>query len=215
MNRTRKTAVGLAVAAVLIAAGAAVAAPALAGNGPGPGDAERPAVAGHMMDRPGHGRQDGSCLMTPDAPAGDLTSQQESTLAAIAEQHKLAHDLYAVFADQYDAAIFDRIAAAETRHLAAVRTLLDRYEVDDPTDGLAAGQFTSPQVQDTYDRLLTDGSAGLAAALRVGQTVEQTQVADLDEALDGVTAYDVTMVYEHLLDASQWHLTAFESWPTS
>ena len=126
MNRNRKTAVGLAVAAVLVAAGVAVAAPALAGNGPRPGDAGRPSVAGHMMDRPGHGRQDGTCLMTPDPPGGDLTSQQESALATIAEQHKLAHDLYAALADQYGAAIFDRIAAAEARQLAAVRTLLDR-----------------------------------------------------------------------------------------
>lgn len=221
MNKTRKAAVGLAVAAVLAAGGAAVAVPALAGNGPGFGDGpgagetERPAMAGDLADRPGHGQRDGTCLVTPDTPAGDLTSQQESTLAAIADQQKLAHDLYAAFADQYDEAVFDRAATAESRQLTAVRTWLDRYEVDDPTAGLAAGQFAGAEVQDTYDQLLSDGSADLAAALEVARTLEQAEADALEDALDGVSGLDLTRLYEHLLDASQRHLTRIQSWPTS
>lgn len=51
----------------------------------------------------------------------------------MAEEEKLAHDLYTAFADRYEVRIFGRIAAAETNHLTAVRTLLDRYDVTDPT----------------------------------------------------------------------------------
>jgi hypothetical protein len=213
-----KTAFGLATAAVLVAAGAAFAAPALAGYGPGPGSDDRPAGVGHMTehgqmmgDRAGYGPGDGSCWMADGAPAGELTAEQQSTLAALTEQHKLAADLYAAFADQYGERVFDRLATAESRQLAALTGLLERYGIADPTGGLDDGEFASPQLQQRYDELLADGSASLSAALTVGQGVEESQQAQLDAALDGLTAPDVTMAYEHLLTASQRHLAALEN----
>jgi hypothetical protein len=223
MNMNRKTALGLVVAGVLVAAGIAVAAPALAGNGsdPGWGDPDDAGwmgrgrmmeQSGPMMERPGQGPGDGTCWVATDGPMGELTDDQPATLAAIAEQHKLAHDLYAAFAQQYQERIFDRTAAAETRQLDALRTLLERYGVTDPTEGLADGVFADPQVQATYDRLLGDGSAGLEAALATGQTLEEEQITTLEEALDDqLTAPDVITVYRHLLMASQHQLAAFDS----
>lgn len=223
--------------AVLIAAGAlglgilAVAAPAIAGFGPfgqptaapsAPGDPAGPGwrdgggrgmgPGGGMGNGTGPAR-DGSCGgLAVTAAKGTLTGQQQATLAAMAQEEKLAHDLYAAFADEYPDVIFDRIAAAETRHLTAVRTLLTRYGLADPTAGRAAGQFGDPAVQSDYDRLLAQGRGNLAAALQVGQTVERTDIADLSAALDGLTAPDVRQVYTHLLAASEHHLTAFQNW---
>ena len=83
--------------------------------------------------------RDGSCLLGGVAPAkGTLTTRQQSTLAAMAQEEKVAHDLYAAFAGRHDAVTFDRIAAAETQHLTAVRTLLQRYGLPDPTAGKPA-----------------------------------------------------------------------------
>jgi hypothetical protein len=44
----------------------------------------------------------------------------------------------------------------------------------------------------------------------VGQTVGETDIEDLRAAQDGLTAADVRQVYEHLLEASQHHLTALQ-----
>ena len=130
----------------------------------------------------------------------------------MAEEEKLAHDLYAAFAARYAAPVFDRIAAAETRHLAAVRSLLERYRVADPTAGKATGSFASATVQTTYGRLLKQGSASQQAALGVGVTVEQDDIAALQRARTGLSAPDVRQVYTHLLTASRRHLTAFQAW---
>jgi hypothetical protein len=223
----RKKLISLAVTAGLVAIGVAVAAPALAGNGPGPGGADHPAErlldgpqylgprAGHGPgEQSGRGWGDGTCLV-PDVPAGDLTDAQASTLASLAEQQKLASDLAAEFAEQYDARIFDRVATGEARQLDTLSRLLVRYQVDDPTDGLAAGEFADPQLQARYDQLLADGSVDLAAALEVGQTLAQEQISALEVALDGVDTPDLTMVYEHLLTASQRQLDGFEAWSGS
>jgi hypothetical protein len=222
--RTRRVAILAATGAVALG-GVAVAAPALAGHGPFGTPtvaAAQPAPswnnawingtgAGNGAGN-GTGARDGSCL--PTAPAGMLSEQQKTTLAAMAQEEKLAHDLYATFADKYDAAVFDRIARAEEQHQAAVRTLLDRYGLADPTAGKAVGQFSDPAVQATYDRLLAQGNTGVTAALQVGEQVETTDIADLRAALNGLTAADVTQVYTNLLNASQQHLAAFQNWST-
>jgi hypothetical protein len=158
----------------------------------------------------GTAAHDGSCGAVT-AAKGTLTEQQKTTLAAMAQEEKLAHDLYSAFADRYPALAFDRIARSETQHLAAVRTLLDRYGLADPTAGKPAGQFSDPAVQARYDTLLAQGQASQAAALQVGQAVEKADIADLQAALGGLTAPDVQQVYTHLLIASQHHLTAFQN----
>jgi hypothetical protein len=162
----------------------------------------------------GAGARDGTCQGLANVPSGTLTEPQKATLAAMAQEEKLAHDLYVAFGAKYPAVIFDRIAAAETQHLTVVRTLLSRYGLADPTANMVAGKFSDPAVQATYDRLLKQGSADVAAALKVGQEVERTDIADLRAALEGLTAPDVKQAYTHLLNASQHHLAAFERWST-
>jgi hypothetical protein len=157
--------------------------------------------------------QVGGCLLgTVTAAKGTLTAAQRATLAGMAQEEKLAGDVYDAFAERYDAMVFARIARAEDQHLAAVRILLDRYGVPDPTAGRAAGSFADPAVQATYDRLLAQGSTGLRSALDVGAAVERTDIADLRAASGGLTAPDVRQVYDRLLAASEQHLTAFEHW---
>ncbi|MFC5930424.1 DUF2202 domain-containing protein [Cryobacterium melibiosiphilum] len=153
------------------------------------------------------GTKTGTCLI--DVASGTVTAEQTDALAAMAAEEKLAHDLYVAFADQYDAAVFTRIASAETKHLDAVSMLLERYDIADPTIGLAAGVFSTDVTQDLYDTLLADGSVSLDAAMEAARTVEELDIADLTAAAEGVTAPDVLAVYDHLLTGSERHLVAF------
>jgi hypothetical protein len=154
-----------------------------------------------------------TCPWLDGVAQGTLTPAQKATLQAMAEEEKLAGDLYQAFADRYDAVIFDRISAAEDQHLAAIRTLLTRYQLTDPTGGKAAGQFTTASVQATYDRLLAQGLTGQTAALAVGRQVEQADITALQQAGSGLEAPDVQRTYQHLLAASQHHLAMFVAWP--
>lgn len=149
---------------------------------------------------------------TVTAPTGTLARAQKATLARMAEEEKLAHDLYTAFAARYDAMVFDRIAAAETRHLGAVRTLLDPYDVADPTAGKAAGDFADATVQAMYDGLLKQGTGSAEGALKVGRTVETDDIAALTKARSGLDAPDVEQVCANLLAASRMHQAAFDRW---
>ncbi len=141
--------------------------------------------------------------------SGALTNAQQTLLAGMAEEEKLAQDLYAAFATLYPSAMWDRIGSAEATHVAAIRTLLTTYAIADPTAGLPAGTFASPSVAAMYADLLAQGSVSEAAAFGVGKLVEIDDIAKLDAARVGVTAADVLSVYANLRNGSTQHLSAF------
>ena len=139
-----------------------------------------------------------------------LTAAQKAELQGMVEEEKLAGDIYAALAAQYDDAELAAIAASEDRHAASLRTLLARYGVSDPTAGYAEGAFATASVQALYDDLLARGSADLAAAYAVGADIEQMDIDDLTDAIAGATGVtDLTRVYTNLRTGSQHHLAAF------
>ncbi len=154
------------------------------------------------------GRGAGRGADLTNAASGTLTAAQKTKLASMAEEEKLAHDLYVAFGDKYGTP-FTRITNAETRHLTEIRIVLKRYSIADPTAGKAAGTFATAGTQQLYNKLLARGTAGVEAANTAARTVESTDIADLKAAAAGVTAPDVTQVYTNLLAASQRHLRAF------
>jgi len=234
-TRTRVTAAisgGVAVVAVLVAA------PSVAANAgglgqPGPGNGPNRQNAhqigvcdgtaagrgngmgrnGQGTDMQGRGAGMGAGMgMRSDltnVASGTLTAAQKTTLAEMAEEEKLAHDLYVAFADKYGTTVFTRIPNAETRHLDEVRILLKRYAVADPTVGQAVGVFSTASAQQQYNKLLAQGTASVDAAYAASRTVETTDITDLKSASAGVTAPDVQQVYKNLLAGSQRHLVAF------
>ena len=142
-------------------------------------------------------------------PTGTLTATEMTTLASMAEEEKLAHDVYLALGAKFpEVWQFGRIVNSETMHQRALRTLMTRYGIADPTAGLAAGQFTSVRFQTMYDDLISTATTS-AKALEAGVAVEKADIADLTSALSGLTAPDVSQVYTNLRNASQHHLAAF------
>lgn len=179
------------------------------GNGSGqPGS--RPGMMGNgggMMGNGGGMMGRGQNLA--NLPSGTLTSTQKTALAAMAEEEKLAHDVYLALGAKYpDAWQFGRIVNSETMHQTVLRALMTRYGISDATAGLPAGQFATARFQGMYDDLVS-GATTTAKALEAGVAVEKADIADLTSALSGLTAPDVTQVYTNLRNASQHHLAAF------
>ncbi|MDW4905525.1 DUF2202 domain-containing protein [Streptomyces sp. ADMS] len=97
---------------------------------------QRPVPAtgyGRPESRDGNGPCSPTGTAAGTAPSGTLSAPQKTTLARVAEEEQLAPDPRSAFAARYDAQVVDRIVTAETRHLDAVRTPLDRYDATDPT----------------------------------------------------------------------------------
>jgi hypothetical protein len=153
----------------------------------------------------------GAAYAAPSAAPGTLTADEIAGLQFMREEEKLAHDVYVTFYQQYGLAIFNNIASSEATHMAAVKTLLDRYGIADPAAGQTIGVFTNPDLQAMYNQLVTQGRTSLTAALKVGGAIEEIDIRDLQMHVTGTTHTDIRSVYNNLLNGSYNHLRAFAS----
>ena len=142
-------------------------------------------------------------------PTGTLTDAERDGLIYMREEEKLAGDVYLALYAQWNLPIFQNISRSEATHTVAVKTLLDRYAIEDPAAGRAAGTFTNATLQGLYDQLVEQGTQSLAAALRVGATIEDLDIIDLDLRLAQTDKADITLVYENLKQGSRNHLRSF------
>ncbi len=155
-----------------------------------------------------------SYAAAPVAPVAAVqltTAETQSLLLFMREEEKLAHDVYVTLYDKWGIFVFDNIANGESTHMAAIKALLDRYGLADPAAGKGVGEFTDPTLQSLYDQLVASGQVSLSGALRVGATIEEIDIRDLNATLADTTNRDVTLVYENLMKGSRNHLRAFVS----
>jgi hypothetical protein len=166
-----------------------------------------------IVDDSGNTSIDGVALATAmPSPSLDALSQEEiDGLRYMREEEKLARDVYLTLYDQWGVPIFQNIASSEATHTEAVKTLLDRYSLEDPADGKDTGVFTDPELQALYDQLVAAGRSSRADALRVGAAIEEIDILDLEERIAQTDKDDIILVYENLLKGSRNHLRAFVS----
>ncbi len=130
-------------------------------------------------------------------------------LLYMAEEEKLAQDVYDALGDLWGARIFDQISSSEVTHEERVLRLLDAQGLADPRTGVA-GLFTDPELQSLYDDLIALGTESRESAFQVGVMIEERDIADLTDAILLTDDPAVVTVLESLRSASQNHLAAFE-----
>jgi len=151
----------------------------------------------------------------------DLTSPGEVTYAITQEEidglihmrieEKLARDAYIVLGELWDAKVFLKIQVSEQTHMDAVKAKLDKFNIPDPLTSDLVGVFPEdyPEFQDLYDDLMEQGIKSLYEGLLVGVTIEERDIADLEEQLELATNPGIINMYTNLKDASTSHLAAF------
>ncbi len=143
-----------------------------------------------------------------------LSGEEIDGLKYIREEEKLARDIYWMMADEHGLIIFTNIARSEEKHMAAVKSLLDKYGEDDPAQGKGVGEFTDDALTDLYDLLLPRGLESLMEGLQVGGEVEEIDIADIQAEIDkaknaDVIHTDIISTYENLMCGARNHLRAF------
>ena len=143
---------------------------------------------------------------SPDASTLSATNQM---LLYMAEEEKLAMDVYDALGELWGSRVFSQISSSEAAHQDRVLSLLDAAGLADPRTGVA-GTFADDELQALYDDLIALGSTSQTAAFEVGVMIEERDIADLTEAISLTEDASVITVLESLRSASQNHLSAFE-----
>lgn len=142
---------------------------------------------------------------------GILDAAEIEGILYMREEEKLARDVYLALYEAWGVPIFQNIASSEATHMEAVRTLIERYDLEDPAAGNDAGVFANETLQGLYDRLVAEGSQSLGSALQVGAAIEEIDILDLEEHLAHTDKADIQRVYQNLSKGSRNHLRAFVS----
>jgi hypothetical protein len=138
-----------------------------------------------------------------------LQRREIDDLLFIREEEKLARDVYLSLSQRWEARVFATIAKAENNHMALVELLIDKYQLEDPVGANGVGVFTNEELQALYDDLTAAGNTSLEAALIVGATIEETDIADLLADIQRANNLDLDTLYQNLLRGSRNHLRAF------
>ena len=158
-----------------------------------------------------HGNQNQGTASQSRLAAFELTEAEELNILHMREEEKLARDVYLVMYELWGAEIFANISESEQRHMDAVKNLITRYALTDPVSDDTVGVFTNPGFKELYDTLIESGSASLEEALKVGVSIEELDIADLELALEEPTKRNIQRVFENLLEGSTNHLEAFNA----
>lgn len=137
-----------------------------------------------------------------------LTQEQKDALVFMYQEEKLARDVYLTLNDKWGARVFENISSSEQKHMDAVKSLLNKYNIEVPVLDDTIGVFENEELQALYDELVEKGLTSLNDAYEVGVTIEETDIADLEERMENATS-DMQRVFSNLLRGSNNHLSAF------
>ncbi|HWR89677.1 MAG TPA: DUF2202 domain-containing protein [Dissulfurispiraceae bacterium] len=137
-----------------------------------------------------------------------LTPAEAADLTYMREEEKLARDVYLTMLGQYNAVIFSNISNSEQQHMDTMLKMLVKYSLPDPAlPGI--GVFTNQYLQTKYNELVAAGLTSYIDALKVGATIEEIDMVDIQKAIDGTSRVDLRTAYQNLLEGSKNHLRAY------
>ncbi|MDQ7010154.1 MAG: DUF2202 domain-containing protein [Candidatus Gracilibacteria bacterium] len=142
----------------------------------------------------------------PEAMLADIEKQEVSAieielLEKQYEEEMMSNELYMSFYEMYGIETFKKVAESEAKHMVAVKALLDRYDIEAPTD--------YNHIKDLYETLKESGSKSAFDALEVGVKIEFVDIDDIITAIKATDNDDIKVVLTNIGGASYNHLRGF------
>ncbi|MCB0698395.1 MAG: DUF2202 domain-containing protein [Chitinophagales bacterium] len=157
-------------------------------------------------------------------PSNGTTTTQPSTasdyekqeLAYLREEEKMARDVYiALYTKWPNLNFFSNISSSEQKHMDKVLQLLNTYGLPDPVGTNGVGVFANAEIQTMYNSLVAKGEVSEIEAIKVGLTIEDVDIYDIQQALTKVEKQDIKTVFGNLMKASKNHMREFHDQLTS
>ncbi len=144
-------------------------------------------------------------------PNEPLSAEEIQSLKIMREEEKLAHDVYVTLFNKWNVNVFSNISSSEQTHTNAISTLLKKYNIADPVGSNGIGVFTDSTLQNLYSSLITEGNKSVLNAFKVGATIEDLDIYDLNNWDTKIDNQDIKYVYQNLNKGSRNHMRSFYS----
>lgn len=138
-----------------------------------------------------------------------ITANEKDELSFMFEEEKLARDTYIYLFTKWGNVEFKNIQNSEQSHMNAIENLLTKYNI--PYQNLEQGKFVNQDLQTLYNQLITKGNSSTIEALKVGATVEDVDIKDLENFSSQTQNSLIINVFGNLTCGSRNHMRAFSS----
>jgi hypothetical protein len=145
-----------------------------------------------------------------DAALVPLSQAEINDLKFLREEEKLARDVYLFSYNKYQISIFNSISQSEQKHMTSVLSLLNKYGISDPASA-EIGVFVNQDLQTLYNSLTAQSDISSVEALKVGATIEDLDINDIDNFIVNTTKSDLLSVYDNLTCGSKNHIRNYTS----
>lgn len=144
-------------------------------------------------------------------PVSTLTQAEQDMLLKMREEEKLARDVYLTLGQKFPSIgqILANIPKSEQKYTDTVKLVLDKYNLTDPITDDTVGVFKDQAFAKLYQDLVAKGSVSEIEALKVGATIEDLDISDLNSDLSQTTNPDIVSAFEKLRNGSYNHLRSF------
>ena len=139
-----------------------------------------------------------------------LTQSEIDDLNFLREEEKLARDVYLFSYNKYQSEIFNSISQSEQKHMDSVLKLMTKYGIPDSAS-TEIGVFNNSNLQSLYTALTTQSDISVIEALKVGATIEDLDINDIDDFIINTTKSDLLKVYDNLTCGSKNHIRSYTS----
>lgn len=146
-----------------------------------------------------------------NGPKFEINQSDIEALEHMREEEKIAHDVYITLYKKWNNKTFDNISKSEEKHMEILKTLMDKYDITDSITSIEVGVFGTKEFQDLYNTLIIKGSISELEAVKVGATIEDLDIYDLERFMKKTSNQDILNVFNNLNNASTNHLQAFNS----
>lgn len=143
-------------------------------------------------------------------PQVAISQVEINDLKVLREEEKLARDVYIYAYNIYGNNIFTNISKSEQQHMGEILVLLKKYNIDDPALP-ENGKFTNQELQKLYIDLTEQVDMSLVEALKVGATIEDLDIRDIEDFEDRTNKVDILSTYAMLKCGSRNHMRNYYS----
>jgi len=133
----------------------------------------------------------------------DLSEQEKQDIIYQYSEEMLARDIYNHFYELYKVQTFKNISESEQQHMDSIKVLIDRYNLDTPTNYW--------ELQTTYDSLKIEGEKWLKEALEVWLKIEMLDIKDIVDTIKTTDNDDIKIILVNIGWASYNHLRWFSN----
>lgn len=136
-----------------------------------------------------------------------LSEKEQQSLLYMFEEEKLAQDVYTDMSAKWNQNPFNNIITSEQSHKDTVGMMLIQNGISQPDNSI--GIFNNSELQNLYIELKTQGSISYNEALKVGATIEDRDIFDLNNYKLNTQNPQLIALYDWLICASKNHMRAF------